>query len=74
MEKPNSPYCDCGAGYRGEKCEFDLCDEISNPCVHGNCTHSSDYPYQMECICDPNWTGLVSDRAILKSFLNHLYY
>ena len=58
MEKPNSPYCDCGAGYRGEKCEFDLCDEILNPCVHGNCTHSPDYPYRMECICDPDWTGL----------------
>ena len=58
MEKPNKPYCDCGAGYRGDKCEFDLCNELINPCVNGNCTHSPDYPYRMECICDPDWTGL----------------
>ena len=63
MEKPNSPYCDCGAGYRGDKCEFDLCNELLNPCVHGNCTHSPDYPYRMECICDPDWTGMALGQS-----------
>ena len=58
MEKPNKPYCDCGAGFSGDKCEIDLCNEFINPCVNGNCTHSPDYPYRMECICDSDWTGL----------------
>ena len=74
MEKPNSPYCDCGAGYRGDKCEFDLCNELINPCVHGNCTHSPDYPYRMECICDPDWTGMASDKKYRFGILFFIFY
>ena len=49
LPDPNHPrgsgmyYCDCQPGYEGQRCEREIDECLSNPCVHGRFKHSACY-------------------------------
>ncbi|GMI15001.1 hypothetical protein TrVE_jg10975 [Triparma verrucosa] len=57
--------CKCEAGFSGESCEIDICEEV-NCGPHGHC--SARYlggdllPTKAQCVCDENWLGDVCDK------------
>ncbi|XP_058890753.1 protein crumbs homolog 1-like isoform X2 [Acipenser ruthenus] len=46
--------CTCPAGWAGLKCDINIDECASNPCIHGNC---ADKTLSYECDCDPGYTG-----------------
>ncbi|XP_015211168.2 protein crumbs homolog 1 isoform X1 [Lepisosteus oculatus] len=50
----NDYNCTCPPGWTGLKCEINIDNCASNPCIHGNCT---DRTLAYECKCDPGYTG-----------------
>ncbi|XP_044515688.1 protein crumbs homolog 2 [Gracilinanus agilis] len=46
--------CSCGAGWEGPRCEVDVDECGSAPCVHGHC---GNLPGSYRCHCSPGYTG-----------------
>ncbi|XP_028919839.1 protein crumbs homolog 1 isoform X2 [Ornithorhynchus anatinus] len=47
--------CACPVGWTGMRCEINVDECLSNPCVHGNC---SDRVASYVCVCEPGYTGV----------------
>ncbi|MBN3307147.1 CRUM1 protein, partial [Amia calva] len=46
--------CTCSPGWTGPRCEINIDNCASNPCIHGNCSHKTS---SYECDCHPGYTG-----------------
>lgn len=64
----NSLSCVCQRGWGGQRCETDLDDCASQPCVHGRCR---DALGGFECLCPPGFTGPLCSQDI-DDCENHL--
>lgn len=54
--------CSCQEGYTGIRCETDIDECLSNPCINGKCAN---LPGTYECKCyDPDMTGKNCDERI----------
>ncbi|XP_072036251.1 uncharacterized protein [Amphiura filiformis] len=64
--------CICRRGWTGTRCETDIDDCASAPCVNGQCRDGTN---QYTCVCDPGWTGTNCDINVsncrLQPCLNH---
>lgn len=60
LPDPNHPrgsgmyYCKCQPGYDGQRCEREIDECLSNPCVNGTCI---DMVNNYSCQCQPGYTG-----------------
>ncbi|XP_043837415.1 protein crumbs homolog 2 [Dromiciops gliroides] len=50
----NAFSCACSAGWEGPRCEVDVDECVSAPCVHGHC---GNLPGSYQCHCAPGYTG-----------------
>lgn len=53
--------CVCEPGWGGGRCETDLDDCASQPCVHGSCR---DFLAGFQCLCQPGFSGRLCDQDV----------
>ncbi|KAM6946228.1 delta and Notch-like epidermal growth factor-related receptor [Aplochiton taeniatus] len=56
--------CACTTGFTGHNCEFFTDPCASSPCLHGNCSHSSEVEAYV-CECSEGFKGEMCDQTIL---------
>lgn len=54
-------HCSCPLGWSGTRCELNIDECFSNPCIHGNC---SDRVAAYHCRCEPGYTGVNCEMDI----------
>ncbi|XP_045312628.1 protein crumbs homolog 1 isoform X4 [Leopardus geoffroyi] len=57
----SSYHCLCPLGWSGTRCELNIDECFSNPCIHGNC---SDRVAAYHCRCEPGFTGVNCEMDI----------
>ncbi|KAK2544843.1 hypothetical protein Q9966_001651 [Columba livia] len=59
--------CQCVKGFAGPRCEINVNECSSNPCLHGYCYDIVDGFY---CLCNPGYAGLTCDQDIDDCIIN----
>ncbi|XP_072804858.1 protein crumbs homolog 1 isoform X1 [Vicugna pacos] len=57
----SSHHCACPEGWSGPRCERDIDECLSDPCIHGNC---SDRVAAYHCRCEPGYTGVNCEAGV----------
>ncbi|KAJ7409951.1 hypothetical protein WISP_111426 [Willisornis vidua] len=60
-------HCQCVKGFAGPRCEINVNECSSNPCLHGYCYDIVDGFY---CLCNPGYAGLKCDQDIDDCIVN----
>nr|XP_048701153.1 protein eyes shut homolog [Caretta caretta] len=59
--------CQCMKGFAGPRCEINVNECSSSPCLHGYCYDIVDGFY---CLCNPGYAGLKCDQDVDDCILN----
>ncbi|KAL2306758.1 hypothetical protein Nmel_004695, partial [Mimus melanotis] len=60
-------HCQCVKGFAGPRCEINVNECSSNPCLHGYCYDIVDGFY---CLCNPGYAGLKCEQDIDDCIVN----
>lgn len=64
MDRVAGFFCDCRAGFEGDRCETDVNECASQPCRNGGVCH--DYVNSFVCKCPPGFNGIQCEHNILE--------
>ena len=82
LPDPNHPrgsgmyYCKCQPGYDGQRCEREIDECLSNPCVHGRFKHSACYsiPLKFHSFTTAAFTTLMVGRNVSVEIIRNISF
>ena len=82
LPDPNHPrgsgmyYCKCQPGYDGQRCEREIDECLSNPCVHGRFKHSACYsiPLKFHSFTTAAFTILMVGRNVSVEIIRNISF